>query len=153
MHGGLGVDAVTDRDNSVEVVVVGIVNLPVGGSYPEFPDNCRLTQLLSFKDILEVLVHGTDIYPKSSRNLRLRCLYRLVLQITTQLNSSAWRLVYHQILWSFFLGHYSTLYRPRPIFSTTLLPPPPREAATTGRAGFLLIHLPAHLIFYTLPSK
>ena len=83
MHGGLGVDAVTDRDNSVEVVVVGIVNLPVGGSYPEFPDNCRLTQLLSFKDILEVLVHGTDIYPKSSRNLRLCCLYRLVLQIAT----------------------------------------------------------------------
>jgi hypothetical protein len=28
-----------DRDNGVQIVVLGVVGFAVGGSYPEFPDN------------------------------------------------------------------------------------------------------------------
>ncbi len=35
----LGVDSVADGENGVEVVVICLIYLSIGGSYPEFPDN------------------------------------------------------------------------------------------------------------------
>lgn len=54
LGGALGIDPVADGDDGVEIVESGEVLLAVGGSIPEFPDNCRFAQLPAGKDVFEV---------------------------------------------------------------------------------------------------
>jgi hypothetical protein len=56
--------AVTDGDDHVEVVVLGVVRPVVGSSYPEIPDNCLGPQLALLEDVSDVLADGPNVLPE-----------------------------------------------------------------------------------------
>jgi len=53
-------DAVADGEDGVEVVVLGVIGFAVGGSYPEFPDNCLGGEFTFFANVHKVFVDGLD---------------------------------------------------------------------------------------------
>jgi hypothetical protein len=61
LHRALGVDLVADGDDGREVVVLRVVSLAVGGSYPKTLDDCVLLQLAVGEDGLQVVVDRADV--------------------------------------------------------------------------------------------
>ena len=55
----MGCDAVADGGDDVEVVLLRLISLSVGGSYQEFPDNCFGFQLPVLEDVLITKEHGS----------------------------------------------------------------------------------------------
>ncbi len=83
LHAPLGINAVADGDDDIEIVVF---NLPSNGSVAlglnlcKFCTSCRLIQLTFLEHIVQMLGHHRTLAAKQRRHLLLRQPYRLRIQ-------------------------------------------------------------------------
>src|SRR5207248_2061624 len=56
-----GLDAVAHGDDDIQAVVLRVVLLAVGGSYPEIPDSCRLLEFPLIEDVADVFADRAHV--------------------------------------------------------------------------------------------
>jgi hypothetical protein len=74
LHATLGFDAVADRDDDIEVVMIHIpvdLPLPLLLNYPEFPDSWFFAKFLFSIDVFNVLVDDANIFGEQFSHLAL----------------------------------------------------------------------------------
>ena len=71
----LGRDAITDRDDGVEVIVLDVARNLAGtflSNHPEIPDSCLFAQLAVSKDVSEMLTYRAHVYAEQLGHTPLR---------------------------------------------------------------------------------
>ena len=124
------VDTVSDGDDSVQIVEVHLAGdrpRPLDLNYPIFPDSCRFLQFASGKDVLEVLIDGSQVYAKEFCHLFLGQPEGLTLEQHLDAHGPVWRDIQDDLVVQWSLSarchiapplHYSIYRKP-----TRILPP------------------------------
>ena len=105
-----GFDPVAYGDDDVEVIVGGIVEFAVRGSYSEIPNNWSLLQFTFLENILEVFIDGRDGFREQFRHLFLRQPDRLMVEMDLQPGLPVISLIQRYFTAAIFIGCHCPLH-------------------------------------------